>query len=378
MIGSYLSFCFVVFPVFLCGCAVIDASDSDEGDVSVQDVADEGEEPQSTDGATESQDTAGEGRPAPVLIQAECAVSSVSGDCGGAFSGGTSQSEPVWGQAPSYPYLDPSVESVVGFFNGGTWIRIDGVDMTLMNTVRMHLSNGAGAAGRFEIRLGAPDGMRIASVDSPVTATDDWSVFETVTQVLSGSFTGINGVYVIALNTDIGNGNLDWVEFSSDPTVEIDTDTGEEDTRIQAECALGVAVGDCNGKHTGDTSHSPAIWGGADDYPAQDPSNPGVVGYFSDGAWLRIDSIDMTGFIGVTVAVAGTYDDTRFYMYLDSPEGSPFAVVPVGNTGGWGLFVEVQAALSAAFNGVHDVYIVGESPDPEGAGVGNIDWFEFQ
>ena len=374
----------ILISVAGCGSTVEedDTESNAGGDSTDSGNADGGDDGQSTDNgqstdSTDAQDSEDYELPDPILIQAECAISGFSGDCNGDFTGGTSESDPVWGQVSSYPNLDPSSDTVVGFFNGGTWIRIDGVDLTRMNTVKMHLSNGSDADGQFEIRLGSSEGMLIATVTSPVTGeTDDWSVFQTVSQVLKGSFTGLNDVYILAVNEDIGNGNLDWLELSADPNVQIDTDTVS--SRIQAECALGADVGDCNGTYTGDTSHSPAIWEGAVDYPAVDPDNPGTVGYFTHESWIRIDGVDLTGMTSVTVSVSGMYDSTGFYMYLDSTTGTAAAAIPVGNTGGWSVFTEVQDTLNAAYTGTHSVYFVGESPDPENIGVGNIDWFEFQ
>ena len=353
-----------------------DSNGTDNGNEDGGDDDDDGQTTDSTDVRGSDDDV--EVLPEPLLIQAECAISGFSGDCNGAYTGGTSESEAVWGQAPSYPNLDPSSDTIVGFFNGGTWIRIDGVDLTEMNTIKMQLANGSGADGQFEIRLGSPDGMRIATVNSPITGeTDDWSIFQTVTQVLQGSFTGLNNVYVLAANADIGNGNLDWLEFSADPNVQIDTDIGAASARIQAECALGADVGDCNGTYTGDTSHSPAIWEGAVDYPALDPANPSTVGYFTDGSWIRIDGVDFTGITSITVSVSGLYDGTGFYVYLDSLDSSAAAAIPVGNTGDWSVFTEVQKPLNAVYTGLHNVFFLGESP-AETQGVGNIDWFELQ
>ena len=380
-----LLFCLTALVQFAgCGSTVEEEDTDSKAGGNSTDNGDEdgGDDGQSTDGqsgSTDDQGSDGDGLPSPLLIQAECAVSGFSGDCNGTYTGGTSESEAVWGQADSYPNLDPSSDTIVGFFNGGTWIRIDGVDLTKMNTIKMQLANGSGADGQFEIRLGSPDGMRIATVDSPITGeTDDWSVFQTVTQVLQGSFTGVNDVYVLAVNADIGNGNLDWFELSADPNVQIDTDTGIASSRIEAECALGADVGDCNGTYTGDTSHSPALWGGADEYPAVDPSNPGTVGYFTGGSWIRIDGVDFTDMTSITVSLSGEADGTGFYVYVDSLDSATAAAIPVGNTGGWTVFTVVQQPLNAAYTGLHSIFFLGESPDPENTGVGNIDWFELQ
>ena len=112
----------------------------------------------------------------------------------------------------SFPALQDD-DKAVGYFNGGTWIAFFGLDLsdytqlTMSIGVKWSTDDPIG----FDVRLNAPDGPLLA--DAVVFVTAGWDDYWPQTWYLQSFVPGVYDVYIVARRANVGNGNIDWIEF---------------------------------------------------------------------------------------------------------------------------------------------------------------------
>lgn len=107
-----------------------------------------------------------------------------------------------------------------------------------------------------------------------------------------------------------------------------------------------------------------------------DASGQYDLGYISAGARVAYRNIDFgNGVSSVTVRAASAGNGGTATFYLDSPQGTPIAIVNLPVTGGWQTWADVSAAVSGA-SGVHDLYVVYGGGGS--SAIANVNWFQFQ
>ncbi|MBN2803033.1 MAG: carbohydrate-binding protein, partial [Deltaproteobacteria bacterium] len=126
----------------------------------------------------------------PLRIEAECGFGADKGDCDGKVDG-TNSNLPGQDGADTIPLLKEG-ELVVGYFYAGSWLAFPDIDLTGYTTVTASVAS-AQTGGSFEIRLDAPDGELVATIEVPNTGS--WETFESAEADLS-SVTGIHTVYL--------------------------------------------------------------------------------------------------------------------------------------------------------------------------------------
>jgi len=160
-------------------------------------------------------------------------------------------------------------------------------------------------------------------------------------------------------------------DADSDSDGDSDGDSDIPPLRIEAECAFGAQMGDCNGAVDGTNANLPGQ-DGADSIPLLKEGEQ-VVGYFYAGSWLAFPDIDLTGYTHVAANVASAQAGGSMEIRLDAPDGTLVGTLTVPNTGSWETFARTEAALSAV-DGVHTVYLVSAD---NGTYNGDVDWIEF-
>ena len=327
-----------------------------------------------------------------LLIQAECALNVSSYECLG-VKGLSSDlnDEHGWGQR--YPSL--SEDGQVGYTNGDSWLAFENINLTNCNAITLRYTCGdTQAEGQnvgFYVRLDSPEGEDIAFLKTGYTGS--WDTYLDTTAVPSDSITGEHTVYFVAAVRGVNNGNVDSIKFSYDaPAVPTDgvptdggpTDGGPTDTDgreegglyIEAECALDGSTSAC-ASVTGSNSALPDVhnWGSA--YPSI--TDDGQVGYTAGGSWIAFEAIDLTEFTQVTIHYAcaegeGETPEIGYSVRLDSPEGTEVGILNTAFTGGWQVYADATAALSAEATGIHTVYFVANLDQRNN---GNLDWIRF-
>ncbi len=161
-------------------------------------------------------------------------------------------------------------------------------------------------------------------------------------------------------------------DTDADSDTDTDSDADLQPLRIEAECAWGADVGDCNGAVEGGTNAALPGRDGADSIPLLKEGDH-VVGYFYAASWLAFPGIDLSGYTHVAAWVASTATGGSFQIRLDSPGGEVIGTISVPNTGSWTTFHRAEAVLSEV-TGVHTVYVVSAD---NGTYNGDMDWIEF-
>lgn len=86
----------------------------------------------------------------------------------------------------------------------------------------------------------------------------------------------------------------------------------------------------------------------------------GTVGYMSPGDYIKIDNVDFgddTASQAFLKTSSGPGIEVQVSVYLDAPEGEPICVFRfVGED--WAMPVQVNADVTKAVGGVHDMYLV--------------------
>ncbi|MEI6891545.1 MAG: carbohydrate-binding protein [Pontiella sp.] len=96
----------------------------------------------------------------------------------------------------------------VGSIRNGDWLKYSNLALIGMKSVRVRVAN-IQSGGSCEIRIGSPDGQKIATLEIPKTG--GWQTWETVTVPLE-NVSGIFDVYLV-FSADSMAGNLNWIEF---------------------------------------------------------------------------------------------------------------------------------------------------------------------
>ena len=100
---------------------------------------------------------------------------------------------------------------VVGFFDGGDWLKYSGLDFGSGATSVTFSSSKSGTGGTVEIRLGSPTG-RLIGTFAPQD-TGGWSNYREQLAQLSGFVSGVQDVYLVAVG-GTGVCNLESFRFS--------------------------------------------------------------------------------------------------------------------------------------------------------------------
>jgi glucosylceramidase len=110
-----------------------------------------------------------------------------------------------------------------------------------------------------------------------------------------------------------------------------------------------------------ETEPTTDLWGGYD------------VGYANTGFYAVYQNVNFAaGFTNVNARVASAGTGGTLEFRLDSPTGTLISTVTLPVTGGWQTWQTVSGSVSNA-SGVHNLYIIFNG----GAGVGNLNWFQF-
>ncbi|MDF7799314.1 carbohydrate-binding protein [Pontiellaceae bacterium B1224] len=99
--------------------------------------------------------------------------------------------------------------SNVGSIRDGDWLKFENLNLTEARYFSARVANIA-SGGSFGVRLGSPDGPKIATVRVPKTG--GWQNWETVQASLDETG-GIHDVYLV-FRAESMAGNLNWIEFS--------------------------------------------------------------------------------------------------------------------------------------------------------------------
>jgi len=161
-------------------------------------------------------------------------------------------------------------------------------------------------------------------------------------------------------------------DTDGDSDSDSDSDADLPPLRIEAECAFGADMGDCNGAV--EEGFNAALPGqdGADSIPLLKEGEQ-VVGYFYAASWLAFPGIDLTGYTHVAAYVARDGTGGSFEVRLDAADGELVGTISVPDTGAWTAFQRAEATLTAV-SGVHTVYLVSAD---NGTYNGDVDWIEF-
>ena len=100
---------------------------------------------------------------------------------------------------------------VVGFFDGGDWLKYSGLDFGSGATSVTFSSSKSGTGGTVEIRLGSPTGRLIGTFTPQDTG--GWSNYREQVAQLSGFVSGVQDVYLVAVG-GTGVCNLESFRFS--------------------------------------------------------------------------------------------------------------------------------------------------------------------
>ncbi|MEV4172391.1 carbohydrate-binding protein [Nonomuraea sp. NPDC049709] len=230
--------------------------------------------------------------------------------------------------------------TVVGSFDGGDWLRYANVAFgngrtmfaaTLATEVQY-------ANQRFEIRIDSPTGPVIGT--ATVSATGGWDRFVPQYTPITPT-SGTHDVYLIALGTGPGIGDIDTISFTRTPA------------KLEAE-------------HADAGSGTSVAAGGTGKF----------AGSFDGGDSLTFRSIDFgmgrTSF-SASVGVDPAYAGQSFEVRIDGPAGPVIGTLTTASTGGWTRFA-TQSVGIADTSGVHDLFLVANG----GAGVANIDWVALE
>ncbi|MGS2642968.1 carbohydrate-binding protein [Streptosporangium sp. LJ11] len=230
--------------------------------------------------------------------------------------------------------------TVVGSFDGGDRLRY--ANVAFGNGRTMFAATLATetqyANQRFEIRIDSATGPVIGT--ATVSATGGFDRFvPQYTPIVPTS--GTHDVYLIALGTGPGVGDIDTIAFTR-TTAKLEAE--------QADAGSGTSV------IAGGTGTS--------------------VGSFDGGDSLSFRSVDFgmgrTSF-SASLGVDPAYAGQTFEVRIDSATGPAIGTVTTTSTGGWTRFATQSIAIASS-SGVHDVFLVATG----GAGVANIDWVALE
>lgn len=230
--------------------------------------------------------------------------------------------------------------TVFGSFDGGDWVRYAGVQFGNGRTMfEATLATEVNYAGqRFQIRIDSATGPVIGT--ATVDSTGSFNRFTTqYTPIVPTS--GTHDVYLIALGSGPGVGDVDTIAFTRTPA------------KVDAERA--------------DASSGTTTASGA---------TGAFVGSFDGGDSLTFRSLDFgigRTSLAVALAVDPAYAGQTFAVRLDSASGTTIGTMTAASTGSWTRFLTQTLPITST-TGMHDVFIVATG----GAGIANIDWISLE
>ncbi|GAB3855402.1 hypothetical protein GCM10027610_088660 [Dactylosporangium cerinum] len=215
----------------------------------------------------------------------------------------------------------------VGQIENGDWIAFTPYLMNNATSFTARVSSG-GAGGTLSLRAGSPTGTLIGSATVP--ATGSWDTFVNVTGTVSGAPATAGQLYLVFTG---GAGALFDVDAFTLDTGSTQPPTG----RVEAESYTsqsGVQVVADGTAHGGSR-----------------------VGYIDGGDWVGYSGVDVSGKTGFTARVASGGTGGTIQVRSGSATGPLLGSVNVGNTGGYGTFVDVTTSLSASSGSLFLVFV---------------------
>lgn len=215
-------------------------------------------------------------------------------------------------------------------------------------------SSSNDATGQAEIYVDSMEGTPIATIDLPATGTY-WSDYATIETKLPNVVTkGNHDIYVKFVNdgSKYYVANVDWLQFSTYPS------SFSALSKIEAEAFTdnsGVMIdNDSNGA----------------------PKNIGGV---NNGDYTKYDNVVFEKKAGEIEINYSCFTGTggQVYVYADSMDSAPAAVIDVAETGNnWSTYVSKTVELDNPIEaGAHTIYLKFVN---NGGYVANVDWFEFK
>ncbi|WP_394846262.1 carbohydrate-binding protein [Pendulispora brunnea] len=124
-------------------------------------------------------------------------------------AGSTIQAEAYSSKSDPNPKLENN-DTTIGFFDGGTWLCFNDVDMTGVTGLDLQMA-AANTGGIFSVRLDSGTGAEIGRY-TVSTSTGGWGTWQTRTMSLSAA----SGVHTLCLRGESGAGilNLDWIKLN--------------------------------------------------------------------------------------------------------------------------------------------------------------------
>lgn len=255
---------------------------------------------------------------------------------GGSYSAGnTIQAEAFSSRSSPNPQLENN-NTTIGFFDTGTWLCFDGVDLTGVTGLDLRMA-AANTGGVFSVRIDGSSGAEIGRY-TVSTSTGGWSTWQTRTMPLAPT----TGVHSVCLRGETGYGilNLDWIKLNQPAAT----------------------------YHAGDTIQAEAFTSKSSPYPQLENNNT-AMGWFDAGTWFCFAGVDMASVAGLDLRIAAANPGGVFTARLDSSAGPEIGRYTVSTaTGGWSTFQTRTMPLTQS-SGVRTLCLRGET----GGGICNVD-----
>jgi glucose/arabinose dehydrogenase len=216
----------------------------------------------------------------------------------------------------------------VGDISSGDWISFHPYALSGVNSFTARVSS-AGAGGTLSVRAGSPSGTLLGSATVPVTGS--WDTFVTVGGAVANAPAGTTTLFLVFTG---GAGVLYDVDSF---TLGGGAPPAPPASRVEAE-SFSSQLGT-------QTVADPGAHGGV------------RVGYIDGGDWLGFASVDLAGRTGFTARVASGNDGGTIEVRSGSAMGTLLGSVNVGNTGGFGSFVEVSTPIAAGSGPLFLVFV---------------------
>ncbi|MCJ8164279.1 carbohydrate-binding protein [Pontibacter sp. E15-1] len=235
----------------------------------------------------------------------------------------------------------------LGAIKPGHWSMYAALDLTDVKSIKARVASIYNDAF-IEVRLNAPDGQLIGTVDVPQTGA--WQVYATATAYIE-DVTGVYDVYLVYKNTESSYVcNINWFQFSDefvappiDPYVRFEAENynGESGTSI-------ANTSDVDGK--------------------KDVSN------IQNGDWIKFTSLDISKASRVDLRVAGISNNAQIELRLDAVDGPVIAFVDVPNTGSLSTWATISTQVDQVAD-EHDIYLVFTG---QGENLFRLNWLQFK
>ena len=177
-------------------------------------------------------------------------------------------------------------------------------------------------------------------------------------------------------DTETEDTETEDTETEDTGTEDTETDSGYPDIfHIEAECAIALYAGDCDGFIDGDRRM---------DLIDQDsgklaPSCEGdctTVGYMNPGAWISFPDIDFTIYDTLSMRIANKKVNPVIEFYIDSLAGTEIGSMSI-YTGSYSVY-DIGFISVAEVTGIHTLFVYSGDNGSSGLiGNGVIDWLEL-